>query len=330
MGRVLARCGVEPSIAKHVVGGLTEASLRGVDSHGVQLFPHYVEALRAGRINGAPHLRFTKESAATAVLDADHTFGHAAGAVAVDRAMALARQVGVGVVAVRNSTHFGAAAYFGLMAARHDMIGFASTHATPHVLYPGADRPTLGPNAMCVAVPMAGEEPFCLDMATSAVTFNRLKLVKEAGLPIESSWGADADGVPSTDSASIAHLFPIGGYKGYGLAMVLDIVCGMLSGMPVGPQVSRMYGVPLSERRFLGHVVGAVAVSAFEAPEVFKARMRAYCDGLRAQSMRDEMGVAMVPGDPEKRAEAVRRRDGIPVAPELLARLEALDAGAQA
>lgn len=325
LDRVLTRHGVRPEIAGHVSRGLIETSLRGVDSHGVQLFPHYIDALRAGRINGAPNLRFTRESPATAALDADHTFGHAAGAVAEERAIAMAEKVGVGLVTVSNSTHFGAAAYFGLMAARRDMLGLAFTHATPHVLYPGADQPTIGPNALCFAAPMDGEEPFCLDMATSTVTFNRLKLAQAAGEAIEPGWGADEKGVPSTDPAQVAHLFPIGGYKGYGLAMMLDIMCGLLSGMPVGPFVSRMYGVPLSEKRHLGHCFGAVAVSAFEDLPTFKLRMRTYCDGLRSQSMRDPAGQAMVPGDPEKKTYQIRSRDGIPVASELYAKLQTLD-----
>lgn len=325
LDRVLARCGVRPEIATHVTHGLVEASLRGVDSHGVQLFPHYVDALKAGRINGTPDLRFTRESSVTAALDADHTFGHASGAIAMERAMALAEKAGVGLVSVSNSTHFGAAAYFGLMAARRDMIGLAFTHATPHVLYPGGRTPTVGPNALCFTAPVEGEEPFCLDMATSGVTFNRLEMIKALGEAIEPGWGADEDGTPSTDPARITHLFPIGGFKGYGLAMVLDIVCGMLSGMPVGADVSAMYGVPLSQKRQLGHCVGAIAVSAFEDVQTFKARMRTYCDGMRAQAMRAPDGEAMVAGDPEKKAHQTRSRTGIPLTETVCAKLRALD-----
>ena len=325
LDRALARRGVRPEIATHVTHGLVEASLRGVDSHGVQLFPHYVDALRAGRINGAPDLRFTRESPATAALDADHTFGHASGAVAMGRAIEMADKVGVGLVAVSNSTHFGAAAYFGLMAARREMIGLAFTHATPHVLYPGARKPTLGPNALCFTAPVEGEEPFCLDMATSAVTFNRLKMVRASGGAIEPGWGADEDGAPSTDLARITHLLPIGGYKGYGLAMMLDIMCGMLSGMPVGPEVSAMYDVPLSRKRHLGHFFGAIAVSAFEDVQTFKARMRTYCDSMRAQAMRAPDGKAMVAGDPEKKAHQTRSRTGIPLTEAVCAKLRALD-----
>lgn len=325
LDRVLGRHGVRPDIATHVSRGLVEASLRGVDSHGVQLFPHYVDALRAGRINGTPNLRFTRESPATAALDADHTFGHASGAVAMERAIAMAERVGVGMVTVSNSTHFGAAAYFGLMAARRDLIGLAFTHATPHVLYPGARTPTLGPNALCFTAPVDGEEPFCLDMATSAVTFNRLKMVKAAGGAIEPGWGADENGEPSTDAARIAHLFAIGGYKGYGLAMMLDIMCGLLSGMPVGPDVSPMYGVPLSDKRHLGHFFGAVAVSAFEDLTTFKSRLRTYSARLRAQAMRDPQSQAMVPGDPERQVHELRSRSGIPLDETVYARLRALD-----
>ena len=325
LDRVLARRRVRLEIATHVTRGLVEASLRGVDSHGVQLFPHYVDALEAGRINGMPDLRFTRESKVVAALDADHTFGHASGAIAMEHAMTLADESGVGLVSVSNSTHFGAAAYFGLMAARRDMIGLAFTHGTPHVLYPGASTPTVGANALCFTAPIDGEEPFCLDMATSAVTFNRLRMVVASGSELEPGWGADENGTPSTDPARIAHLFPIGGYKGYGLAMMLDILCGMLSGMPVGIDVSAMYGVPLEQKRRLGHFVGALAVSSFEDVQTFKTRMRTYCETMRAQAMRAPGDEAMVAGDPEKRAHQERSRTGIPLTETVCAKLRALD-----
>ena len=323
--RVLARYAVRPEIGSHVARGLVESSLRGVDSHGVQLFPHYVEALKAGRINGDPDLQFDRESLVTATLDADHTFGHASGAIAMERAVALAKKTGAGFVSVRNSTHFGAAAYFGLMAARQDMIGLAFTHATPHMLYPEARTPTLGPNALCFTAPIEGEDPFCLDMATTTVTFNKLKMASESGNAIGADWGADEDGAPTTNPDRILHLLPIGGYKGYGLAMMLDIMCGMLSGMPVGRDVSAMYGVPLQQKRELGHFFGAIAIGAFEAVPTFKARMRAYCDAVRGQTMRASNGVAMVAGDPEKEAYKMRRRTGIPLSEVVYAKLRALD-----
>lgn len=310
---VLAYHGVRAEIRQHVSEGLVQTSERGVDSHGIQLFPHYIAAFKGGRINGNPNVKVTRRIPGAAVLHADHTFGHAAGAFAMQNAIEMAKEVGVACVAVADSTHCGAAAYYGLMAAEGDMIGVFFTHASPHMLYPGAKYPTLGPNPICFTAPMEGEGPFCLDMSTTVVTFNRLKLLSEEGRMAEPNWGADEDGVPSTDPKRIMHLFPIGGYKGYGLGMMIDVLSGLLSGMPVGPDVSRMYGNPLSEKRHLGHFCVAINIAAFEDIGIFKRRLSGYCKTLREQAMGDAGARAMVPGDPEKQMKMQRLREGIPI-----------------
>jgi len=310
---VLTYHGVCTEVREHVSEGLVQTSERGVDSHGIQLFPHYIAALKAGRINGYPNVKVTRCIPGAATVHADHTFGHAAGAFAMQNAIQMAEEVGVACVAVADSTHCGAAAYYGLMAAEKDMIGLFFTHASPHMLYPGAKHPTLGPNPMCFTAPMEGEEPFCLDMSTTVVTFNRLKIVCEEGGAAEPDWGADEDGVPTTDPGRITHLFPIGGYKGYGLGMMIDVLSGLLSGMPVGPDVSCMYGNPLSEKRRLGHFCVAINIAAFEDIGIFKRRLSGYCKTLRQQAMADPGARAKVPGDPEKEMKKQRLREGIPV-----------------
>ncbi len=318
---VLAYHGVIAEIRQHVSEGLVQTSERGVDSHGIQLFPHYIAALKGGRINGNPNVRVARRTPGVATLHADHTFGHAAGAFAMQHAITMAKEVGIASVAVTDSTHCGAAAYYGLMAAENDMIGLFFTHASPHMLYPGAKVPTLGPNPICFTAPMKGEEPYCLDMSTTVVTFNRLNIVREEGGTVEPNWGADEDGVPTTDPRRIAHLFPIGGYKGYGLGMMIDILSGLLSGMPVGPDVSRMYGNPLSEKRRLGHFCVAINIAAFEDIAIFKRRLSDYCKTLREQGMGDADTRAKVPGDPEKEMKVQRLREGIPVPTSLLQEL---------
>ena len=310
---VLAYHGVREEIRQHVTEGLVQTSERGVDSHGIQLFPHYVAALKGGRINGNPNLKVTRRIPGAAVLHADDTFGHAAGAFAMQNAITIAKEVGIACVAVADSTHCGAAAYIGLMAAENGMIGLFFTHASPHMLYPGANVSTLGPNPICFTAPMEGEEPFCLDMSTTVVTFNRIKIVREQGGMAEPGWGADDEGIPSTDPRRITHLFPIGGYKGYGLGMMIDILSGLLSGMPVGPDVSRMYGNPLSEKRRLGHFCAVINIAAFEDLTIFKRRLSDYCKKLREQVMIDGTTRAKVPGDPEKEMKVQRLREGIPV-----------------
>ena len=136
--------GVRSDVAYHVAEGLVQASVRGVDSHGVRLLPHYLRALDAGRLNPSPEYHFEHTAASTGRLDGDHTFGHAAGAAGMEHAIELARENGIGAVTVYNSSHFGAAAYFSLMAAQQSMIGISSTHADALMLSHGGKRPFFG------------------------------------------------------------------------------------------------------------------------------------------------------------------------------------------
>jgi LDH2 family malate/lactate/ureidoglycolate dehydrogenase len=161
--RALRAVKVRAGVAKDVAEALVGASLRGVDSHGVRLLPHYLAAVEHGRINPDPDFRFRRTRPAAGILDADHSFGHAAGVAAMRRAMRLARSCGVGAVSVRNSTHCGAMAHYTLAAARKGFIGFAFTHADSLVNSFGSTRAFMGTNPIAVAVPCAGEEPFCFD-----------------------------------------------------------------------------------------------------------------------------------------------------------------------
>src|ERR1700722_12780653 len=166
LARHLGSAGVDRESLDHVVDSLMQTSLRGVDSHGIQLFPHYVRAARAGRINVAPRITIEDTGASTAILDADHAFGHRAGADAIDHAVDLATKTGVGAVSVRHSSHFGAAAYFALRAADRGFIGFAFTNADSLVKAFNAQKAVFGTNPICFTAPLEDEGPLCLDLAT--------------------------------------------------------------------------------------------------------------------------------------------------------------------
>ncbi len=302
---------VRSDVREHVASGLVQASLRGVDSHGVRLFPHYVRALDAGRLNPQPEYRFDASGAATGFLDGDHTFGHAAGSEAMRRAIGLAQSAGVGVVAVRNSSHFGAAAYFALMAATKDMIGLSFTHADALVLSTNGLRPYFGTNPICFAAPSGGEEPFCYDGATSTVTWNKVRQYAERGDPIPGGWAADGTGSATNDPAAAIAVTPLGGHKGFGLAMVVDIVCSLLSGMAFGRNIISMYDDPIAEKRELGHLMAAIDVSRFVPVDEFKDKLRQMMEEVRAEPAASPNTAVMVPGDPEKKALAQRSRIGI-------------------
>jgi ureidoglycolate dehydrogenase (NAD+) len=322
--QLLLAAGSEDWVAEATAEGLWHASIRATDSHGLRLLPHYLLGIEKGRINPNPKISFDRTAPSTGKLDADHTFGHAAGIAAMDKAIELAHETGLGFVSVFNSSHCGAMSYFGLRPCNHDMIGIAFTNASPKLMTPGSRQSFFGTNPLCVCAPMSDEAPFCFDSAPTALTANRLIMLRLAGLPLPSGLAADAAGQLTTNAAKAEQLVPIGGYKGFGLAMVADIFCALLSGMPAGPDITMMYLAPMSEKRFLGQFYGALRIDAFENPSVFKSRLKELCEGIRRQPVRKGAEQPpMAPGDPEKAAEKERLRYGIPMTETLIAELDA-------
>lgn len=310
---VLLKAGVHEGTAGYVTEGLVQTSLRGVDSHGIRLFPHYLEGIKGGRINPKPNYKFTRTSSSTGLLDADHTFGHAAGIEAAKRAVELANEAGTGHIAVYNSTHFGAAAYYALEIAKHDMIGMSFTNTDALIKTYAGKRPFLGNNPICFAAPCNGEEPFCLDMATSVVTFNKIKQLRDEELPAPNGAGASSKGIETTNPNEITMLLPIGGYKGYGLSLMIEILCSMLTGMPYGPHISKMFEAPMHKKRFLGHFIGAMRIDCFQDKDIFKNRLSTMIQELRNEPSLDKNIAVQVAGDPEKKNCLERTKKGIPL-----------------
>lgn len=320
MRGTLARLEVAPDSIDHLVNSLVMASLRGVDSHGINLFPHYCRAVQGGRINHMPQMRFNQTAASTAILDADHGFGHHAGAVAIDHAISVARSTGMASVAVRNSTHFGAAAYFSLRAAEQDCIGFAFCNADALVKVHNSRESFFGTNPICFAAPMADEGPFSLDMATSLAAWNKVGNARRTGKSIPLTWAFDDKG-RSVSDANIAHsLAPVGGYKGFGLGMMVDILCALLASGPVSKDIPPMYGAPLSTRRNITHFFMAIDIAKFCDPTVFKTILQSMANRIRALPPTDDADdIVMVAGDPEKRTFVKRVHEGIPMDDEKFA-----------
>ncbi|MFA5164057.1 MAG: Ldh family oxidoreductase [Candidatus Omnitrophota bacterium] len=312
--KVLLNAGVREDVAYHVNEGLVQASLRGVDSHGIRLFPHYMASVKAGRINPDPEYKFERTSASTGKFDADHTFGHAAGIESARKAVELAKEAGTGSIAVFNSTHFGAAAYFTLEIAKQGMIGLSFTHADSLMKTYAGKRAFLGTNPISFAAPVEGEEPFCLDMATTLYNFNKIKQLRERKHPAPEGVGADTEGNETTDADKISMLLPMGGYKGYGLSLMVEVLCGILTGMPYGPNISSMFKAPLSQKRFLGHFICAMRIDCFQEEKVFKRRMAELLNELRNEPPMEKGVPVQVAGDPEKKAASERTKEGIPMA----------------
>ncbi len=312
---VLIAEGASDFDADCVARGLVQTSLRGVDSHGIRLFPHYLQALKAGRINKNPQYKFSKTSASTGILDADHAYGHAAGMRAVREAIKLAKDSGTGQVAVKNSSHFGAAAFYALEIVNHDMIGMSFTHADSLMLTYNSTETFLGTNPICFAAPCEGEEPFCLDMATSMINFNKVIQLRQAKEPVPPGTSADSQGNETTASEEVTSLLPIGQYKGFGLSLMVEILCSIVTGMPYGKNIVTMYKDPIEKKRCLGHFFSAIRIDCFQDVSIFKRRMRQLLDDIRSQPPKYKDIAVQVANDPEKACFKKRSAEGIPVEP---------------
>ncbi len=308
-------------IYQPVIEGLLETSLRGVDSHGIRLIAHYVDAALLGRINLRPRFNIRETSPTTILLDADDTFGITAAHRGMKKAMELAKRSGMGCAAVYNSSHFGAAAIYGLMAARANMIGISLTHTDALVFPHGGREPFLGTNPICFACPTHNEEPFCLDMSTSIVSWNKLLQHKEAGQPLEPGWAADRDGTMCTDPNQAKGLLALGGYKGYGLGLMVEVLCSLLTGMPFGKHIERMYPVNENKRK-LGHFLMAIDIERFQGVDLFKERMKDLLDELRSLPPAEGFSKVMVAEDPQKEMYRQRSQEGIPVDEKVWAEFE--------
>ena len=308
----LAKRNVNTESINHCVSSLIETSLRGVDSHGIHLFPHYCRAVGAGRISTHPKFDFQKNAASAGILDADHAFGHHAGSEAMKYAMEMASETGMGAVGIKNSTHFGAAAYFAQQAAKKGFIGWSFTNADALVKAQNGKEAFFGTNPVCFSAPMENEEPFCLDMATSKVSWNKIKNFRSTNEPIPADWAFNGQGESVTDPHKATSLCPTGDYKGFGLGMMVDILCALLTSSAISKDLSPMFTSPIEEKRRVSHFVMAMDITKFSSLSAFKLSLQEMADRIRnMEALGDER--VMIPGDPEKHTKSNRLIHGIPV-----------------
>jgi LDH2 family malate/lactate/ureidoglycolate dehydrogenase len=337
----LERRGLSAEHAGYVVDGLLFASSRGIDTHGVRLLPTYLAELDGGRAKARPELLWQpadlparaarvegatgahgSDRAAARRLDAGHALGMVAGRVAAAETAKLAKRYGVGAVAVANSNHFGAASYYTVEMARHDVVALAFTNSDALVAPHGGTQPMFGTNPLALAVRGEGDEVFSADLATSQVSYSRIKHHQRLGLPLEPGWVvADTAGSPAESPA----LQPLGGYKGQCLGMAVEILCCLLTGMPFDHQLSHLYTPPFDQPRQVSHLFLALDVGAFTELEPFRARLSQWLRLVREQPAAEGADPVQVPGDPERDA-ARARGDEIPLGDDELAALEAIEA----
>jgi len=327
---ILAAWGMSEDLARITTDAMVETDLSGVDSHGISMLTDYESSRGKGKLNLNAQPKVVRESPVTALIDAGAGLGHPAAARGMELAIAKAHAMGVGVVSVFNSHHFGAAGTYATMAARQGLIGLvtSATRTIGTVPTRGA-VPMLGTNPIAFAAPAQRNRPFVLDMATSTVAANKVKVYELNGKPLPPGWVLDAGGTPVIDATAAMDtlykrgpnkgggLAPLGGtaemssYKGYGLAMMVHILGGTLSGASFSP--IRVKTQKPSDPDNLGHFFLALDPKMFRPEGEFESDLDDVIDELHRTPPADPDLPVLVAGDPEAAAREQRLREGIPI-----------------
>ena len=330
--KALQKLGVPEEDAQITARMLVTSDLRGVDSHGVaHLNMFYARWIRLGIINLNPKLKIFSRTPSTATMDGDQGLGFVIGYRAMMEAIHRAEKTGAGFIAVRNSTHFGAAASYAMMALEHDMIGIAMTNVIPTVVAPGSVKPAVGTNPLAVAVPAGKKPPFVLDMATSVVAEGKLEIVQREGTSIPEGWAIDKEGGPLTDPTKRVigegGLLPLGGtptlggYKGFGLGVLVDILCGVLSGSSAS---ILQKSIPETRGNASDHFFGALRIDSFLPVENFKKSMDEMIAAFEALPTLPGVKKIYVAGGYEAEIIKDREANGIPLHAKVIQGLQEL------
>jgi len=325
MTRVLAAAGVSLEDAAIAADVLLSADMRGVASHGIiRLFPYYSRRLRDGLINPRPQPVVLNETPSSLALDGDNGLGHPTGYRAMKRCIAKAGESGAAVVTVRGSNHYGIAGYYAMQALPHDMIGLSFTNASSLVAPTYGRTPILGTNPIAVAAPAGAERPYVLDMATSIVPIGKVTVYERAGLEIPYGWGVDSQGRVTTDPREVFYggaLLPLGGtaemrgYKGYGLALLVEILAGVLAGSAFGRTVDPDAHTKVSN---IGHCFAAIRVDAFRPLDDFKGDMDAMIRELKDAPKATGQERIYIPGEKEFEKTERSLSEGVPILAEVV------------
>ncbi|HEU0141686.1 MAG TPA: Ldh family oxidoreductase [Bryobacteraceae bacterium] len=317
--KLLEATGVTPERAHLVAASLVAADLRGVDSHGIQSLPFYIRQIEHSSIRIDAEGHVLSETGGLALYDGENGLGQVVSQRCTELAIRLGREHGFGVVVARESNHFGAAAYWAQQISAEGFIGIVMCDAS-HVVPPWQGREgRIGTNPICMSVP--GEE-WLLDMATTTVARGKmLKAVLRGDKEIPAGWALDKDGVPTTDpEAAMAGLpMPLGGYKGSGLAMMVEILCGVLSGGAMATQVGGIHFYTQPAR--ISQFFLALDVSRFMPLDQFRARVAHLVAEVKSAPPALGYDEVLVAGEPERRVESQRCREGITIPAGVWAKL---------
>jgi len=310
--------------AQLVAESMVFADMRGVDTHGVHFLTLVADRVKAGMIRIPTPIAVISDDGATGLIDG----GDGLGQVAASRAMAMsirkARQFGVGTVLVRNANNVGSLAFYTIRAAREGLVGIISSNAAPAISPWGGTEPFFGTNPLSIAVPDDSDVPVVLDMSASVVARGKIRRAERMKEPIPPGWATDETGTPTTDPAAAMKgtLLPIGGPKGYGLALMFDVIAGLLSGSNFGPAV-KTFHQPLGPTG-VGVFTMAIDIERFMPLDRFRELMRAHAASIRGSKKAEGVERIFLPGEIEAEREAKSRAEGVALNPQVVDRLNQL------
>lgn len=321
MTNKLLRLGMGETDAKTLSDCLAEASLNGIDTHGMRLLPCYLLELEHGRAKPKPNMTFERQTPVSSVLDADAANGVVAGMFAMQHAIDKAKAIGLSMVVVKNSNHFGAASNFTRLAARQQCIGLSMTNSDALVALQGGTEPFLGTNPIALSVPGRGDNQFDLDFATSQVSYSKVKAYLAGQQPLQSGWAIDSEGNDSAENNLMQALQPLGGYKGQGLGMMVQMLTCVLAGMPRDNELTHLYCEPYDAPRQVSHMFLAINPEIFMDYDEFTQRV---ADLM--QAAQEHTPDAILAGKKELGITRQRLVDGIPLSDSEFAFFEGLRA----
>jgi L-2-hydroxycarboxylate dehydrogenase (NAD+) len=335
--RIFLHFGVPKDDATQAADVLASADLRGIDSHGVARLHSYFGLLNEGLINPKPKIATVRSTLSTATIDGDNGLGLVVGPKANRIAMDMAEKAGSGWVSICNTNHFGIAGYYVLQALERDMIGWAMTNSSKLVAPLWGMQRMLGTNPIAIAFPGKEEPPIVIDMATCAAAYGKIEMARRRGESIPLGWAIDNQGRDTTnpdDPVNGGCLLPLGsdrergGHKGYGLAVMVDVLCGVLSGAnwgPFAPPFALRQEIPTSSvGKGIGHFFGAMRIDGFIDADDFKRQIDDYVRVFRATKPAPGTNGPLIPGDPERQAERERRKNGVPLIMPIVEDLRAI------
>ncbi len=312
--KVLQAVGVDLKKAEIATDVMLEANLCGVDSHGVRMLPGIVKLIRNEKVNPTGNIKIIKETPVIAHLDGDRVIGSVIAVYAMNMAVEKAKPSGIGLVVVKNSTHWGRPAYYPALAARKDCIGICFTNTEANMPAWGTKEHRLGNGPLSIGAPRTGIDPVVLDIAMSQAAWGKIAVFKQLGKKAPLGWGLDSEGNPTDDPDAImksGQALPMGQHKGAGLSLMIDIMTGILSGgLNSAELVAEGKGLPWASA--YSQTFMAIDISFFSPLEEFKRRVDELIDYVKSAEPSEGFDEILIPGERAWREREIRKKEGIP------------------